>query len=86
LAAAQLGLTPEKAKAVHKECICAQEEIQREFEEENQARHRHKAQQDVHDTHPPPPGHLTCNTTNHDNTSISSPEHHGELDPPMEPN
>ena len=33
----QLGLTPEEAEEVHKECLCAQEETQKEIEEEDRS-------------------------------------------------
>ena len=35
--------------------MCAQEEIQREMEEEDQVQHQHKAQQDAHNMHQPTP-------------------------------
>jgi hypothetical protein len=54
-AAAQLGLTPEEAQAVHEECIRAQEEIQREIEEEDQVWRKCRAQQDAQDAHQPTP-------------------------------
>jgi hypothetical protein len=47
-ATAQLGLTPEEAAEVHKECIRAQEEIQEEIEEEDRVRHDWVAKADAH--------------------------------------
>src|ERR1700691_4165673 len=83
-ATAQLGLTPEEAEEVHDECIRAQDEIQREIEEEEQARRERKAEQDTH-AHVTPPGHLAYDTENHSNTPVASYEHHRELDPQTEP-
>jgi hypothetical protein len=51
LATAQLGLTPEEAVEVHKECIRAQEEIQEEIEEKDRVRRQQMAEQDAHDEH-----------------------------------
>jgi len=36
----QLGLIPEEAKEVYKECLCAQKEIQEEIKEEDQIIHK----------------------------------------------
>jgi hypothetical protein len=50
-AAAQLGLTPEEAKEVHKECTHAQEEIQQEIEAEDRVAHERKAGRNVHEAY-----------------------------------
>ena len=44
----QLGLTPEEAQEANDKCVCAQKEIQREFEEEDWVRHNRIAKADTH--------------------------------------
>jgi hypothetical protein len=80
----QLRLTPEEAKEVHDECICTQGEIQKEIEEEVQVQHQQK-EQGAHNMHPPLPEHITYDTMNHNDTPVTSSEHHRELNLQQEP-
>jgi hypothetical protein len=77
-ATALLGLTPKEAAEVHLRCIRAQQEIQKEIEEEERVWRQQKAERDVHNTHYPPPEHLTDDITSNHNTHIVLSNHHEE--------
>jgi hypothetical protein len=65
-ATAQLRLTPEEAKEVHKECIHAQGELQREMQWED------REQEAKQHTYPPLPEHLTYDATSNHSTHVVS--------------
>ena len=68
-AATQLGLTPEEAAEAHEECLCAQQEIRKEIEEEDRVAHERRAGQDVHEAY---------NVPDDANTLAALTEHNGE--------